>query len=349
MAASLAIGLNTAKGLAAAWGAALVGVHHMLAHTLTPRMEAALRRGEAESRVIKKKETALKGKLEPAFPFMTLLVSGGHTLLLESNAIDDHKILAEAQNIAVGDMLDKIGRELCFPALRPAVPAAKPTRPPAAAPHVAYAAHLERLAFPAGEADYADPSSPARYSPPRDAAEEQRVYASATRGWSLQPPLVKQPARMVYDFSSLNGHCLAVAAGLPAEDAEGRRELAREALRAAYEHVGSRLVAALLARRREAPAVTDVVVSGGVAASPFLRHVLRAMLEARGLGGSTRVLAAAGPWCTDNAAMVAWAGAELFAAGWRTEMGAVVRKQWSMEEVVGLPAEMFNVHSERGT
>lgn len=92
MPGSLSGGLDFAKGLSVAWQKPLIGVHHMLGHLLLPRM---LTNGKA-----------------PSFPFLSLLVSGGHTVLVLSRSVLDHEILCDSMDIAVGDSLDKCGREL---------------------------------------------------------------------------------------------------------------------------------------------------------------------------------------------------------------------------------------------
>lgn len=92
MAGSLSVGLDFGKALAVAWDKPFIGVHHMLGHLLIPRMES-------------------NGK-RPSYPFLTLLVSGGHTMLVLSTAVDKHEILCDTIDIAVGDSLDKTAREL---------------------------------------------------------------------------------------------------------------------------------------------------------------------------------------------------------------------------------------------
>ncbi|SCU81970.1 LADA_0C02168g1_1 [Lachancea dasiensis] len=92
MPGSLSGGLDFAKGLAVAWNKPLVGVHHMLGHLLIPRMQS---NGAA-----------------PSFPFVSLLVSGGHTLVVLSRSLGQHEILCDTIDIAVGDSLDKCAREI---------------------------------------------------------------------------------------------------------------------------------------------------------------------------------------------------------------------------------------------
>ncbi len=92
MAGSLSVGLEFAKTLSVAFDKPLVGVHHMLGHLLVPRFETS-------------------GQV-PQFPFLNLLVSGGHTMLVLSRSLLDHEILCETMDIAAGDALDKCSREI---------------------------------------------------------------------------------------------------------------------------------------------------------------------------------------------------------------------------------------------
>ncbi|CCH42622.1 hypothetical protein BN7_2166 [Wickerhamomyces ciferrii] len=92
MAGSLGVGIEFAKGLSVVYGKPFVGVHHMLGHLLVPRFESS-------------------GKL-PQFPFLNLLVSGGHTMLVLSKDLLNHEILCNTVDIAAGDALDKCAREI---------------------------------------------------------------------------------------------------------------------------------------------------------------------------------------------------------------------------------------------
>jgi len=94
MYSSLAAGLQLAKGLALAWQVPLIPVHHMLGHLLTPRFFQK------------------NGYPEPEFPFLSLLASGGHTMLVLSKSLYDHKILVDTIDNPVGNSLDKCARFL---------------------------------------------------------------------------------------------------------------------------------------------------------------------------------------------------------------------------------------------
>ncbi|KAK0218396.1 glycoprotease [Armillaria nabsnona] len=88
----LSVACNAAKTLAAVTGKPLVGVHHMQAHALTPLLTS--------------------WPDIPTFPFLSLLISGGHTLLLLANSVDSFRILATTRDESIGRTFDKVTREL---------------------------------------------------------------------------------------------------------------------------------------------------------------------------------------------------------------------------------------------
>ncbi|KAK0218398.1 Gcp-like domain-containing protein [Armillaria nabsnona] len=88
----LSVACNTAKTLAAVTGKPLVGVHHMQAHALTPLLTS--------------------WPDIPTFPFLSLLISGGHTLLLLANSVDSFRVLTTTRDESIGRTFDKVTREL---------------------------------------------------------------------------------------------------------------------------------------------------------------------------------------------------------------------------------------------
>lgn len=96
MVGSLSAGIQTAKGLSIAWNRPLIGVHHMLGHVLTAILP-------------KKSQPDLA---PPRYPYLSLLCSGGHTMLVLLKSITDHKILINTSDIAAGDSIDKCARVL---------------------------------------------------------------------------------------------------------------------------------------------------------------------------------------------------------------------------------------------
>ncbi len=87
---ALLVGAAIGRGLAFAWGVPALGVHHMEGHLLSPMLEAE----------------------RPAFPFLALLISGGHTLLADVRAPGDYALLGESLDDAVGEAFDKTAKLL---------------------------------------------------------------------------------------------------------------------------------------------------------------------------------------------------------------------------------------------
>ena len=236
MRSSLFTGLDQAKGLAVAFQVPLVAVNHMQAHALTPRLVSALSHGPFHGPT-------------PEFPFLSLLVSGGHTLLIDSRSLNDHMILASTIDIAIGDAIDKIARSLL------------PTAILQSSTSVSYGPLLEAFAFPNGSLDYPDISN----------EHVPRIFNHPMVGGG---PKSRSKA-MEYSFSGLSSYAERLArAGLTNDQA---RHLAIDALRVCFEHLASKVVlgfknAALNGIEKDGQTKT-LVVSGGVAANKYLQHV----------------------------------------------------------------------------
>ena len=305
MRSNLSCGLDFAKGLAVAWNIPMVGVHHMLAHTLTPRLVNAMNRNSTQT---------FTGQASPQFPFLTLLVSGGHTMLVHSKSLTKHTIIANTQDIAIGDALDKIGRTVL------------PGHVLASMSNTAYAKYLSDFAF---ESEEASDSFPV---PVRRGDELHKP--SNEYGWSVQTPLA-QTRELSFSFSGLESQIERLWK-LRHDETRGqvsdkeRLLFARTAMGTACEHLGSRLLIALAELRKHGESISTLVVSGGVAASPFLRRYLRRCLDVRDLG-HVALLFPPSDLCTDNAAMIAWAGLELFDAGFRSDLSCGALRKWSMD------------------
>ncbi|KAK3180598.1 hypothetical protein K4F52_008064 [Lecanicillium sp. MT-2017a] len=315
---NLSIGLSTAKGLAVAWGVPLVGVHHMQAHALTPRLVRALGMPMATSTSASTTSPPTTPSSGPDFPFLSLLVSGGHTQLVHSASLTEHRIVATTGDTAIGNILDQTARVILPPAVLDA------------SPDVMYGRVLEKYAFPDPEPDYAS------FFTPASSRAEEMVDAPTGYSWTLGLPF-RQSRRLAYSFSSIytNVHKIAAAA---AEERQGmddaeRSALARHTMRAAFQHLVSRLCLAL----EDVPGLSEVstlVVAGGVASNRFLMHVLRTTLDARGFG-HIEILAPPVELCTDNAAMIAWTGMEMYRAGWHSDLSVMTIPRWPLDPDAG--------------
>jgi N6-L-threonylcarbamoyladenine synthase len=305
MRSNLSVGLDTGKALSVAWQIPMVGVHHMQAHLLTPRLVSCLENT---------KDSNPPNLTSPQFPFLSILVSGGHSIIVHSKSLTDHKIIASSDDIAMGETLDKAAREIIPPTL---LQEAKTTM---------YGKTLEQFVFPNGPADFAD------YRPPMTRGEEV-VKRKSQWGWSVTTPFANTRALQL-SFSSVASMVNKIV-----KDKDGclsdeeRVDLGREAMRVCFEHLSSRTIIALEAlrlRHRDEEEIQTLVVSGGVAANKFLMHVLRSFLDVRGFG-HMKVVAPPPYLCTDNAAMIGWAGIEMFEAGWRTNLSCRALRKWTLD------------------
>ncbi|KAG9187719.1 N6-L-threonylcarbamoyladenine synthase [Alternaria panax] len=309
MRSNLFTGLDTAKGLAVAWQKPLVGVHHMQAHALTPRMVSALEAyPEPQDGDIRASpaETAphnsTPAEVIPTFPFLSVLASGGHTLLIHSASLTDHRVLGSTNDIAVGECLDKIARVVLpaetlqiskstmYGALLEAfaLPDSLRTRPTSGNPSTAASkpsVYTAKTYLDAHRYQFSWYQVPTNH--------EDAMRKSATKwGWSLNRPLTKAGGGVKINSLELSFSGITtmveriVRFGMHAVtrkfnkverasvdvSIEERMDLARETMRAAFEHVASRVVLGLQSQQ-DVVAAPAVVMAGGVAANLFLRHM----------------------------------------------------------------------------
>ncbi|KAH8423616.1 N(6)-L-threonylcarbamoyladenine synthase family protein [Aspergillus melleus] len=311
MRANLFVGLDTGKALSVAWQVPFVGVHHMQAHLLTPRLVSCLERAQIDT-----PDTGSPTPPTPEFPFLSILVSGGHSILVKSSSITDHEIMASSSDVAIGDSLDKTARDILPESL---LQSANTTM---------YGKLLEQFAFPNGSIDYAD------YRPPMTRGEEIATRPTPW-GWYLTAPFANT-RKLEFSFSSIASSITRItSAKAKAGETMGHEErvaMARVTMRVCFEHLASRTVIALeaLRQQRSGDEVKTLVVSGGVAANRFLMTVLRSFLDVRGFG-HVGIVAPPPALCTDNAAMIGWAGIEMFEAGWRSDLGCRAWRKWSLD------------------
>ena len=343
MRSNLATGLDTAKGLAIAWGIPLVGVHHMQAHALTPRLKAALDRYPGSRFMYTDPASFEAPSWKPAtpgpdFPFLTLLVSGGHSMLVLSKGLTDHETMVSTRDIAVGEALDKIGREIL------------PPNRLDAATDMAYARLLSEYAFPggyspppkladswvqkpslAGQQDELERNLIFAYKPPQRRHDE---YGKADNqfGWHVETPF-SQTDELAFSFSGMTTNLTDLfrkRSQMQVFKELERRLMAQTALTVAFEHLASRTAIALQGLEQSGTKISKLVVSGGVAANKYLHHVLRTFLDSRGFTDITLIYPPPS-LCTDNAAMIAWAGTEMFQARHRSKLDCLPFRKGSMD------------------
>lgn len=257
LAGALLVGASIAQGLAYALRIPALGLHHLEAHLLSP----------------------LLSRPAPQFPFVALLVSGGHTQLMRVDGVGDYQLLGETVDDAAGEAFDKTAK-------------------------------LLGLGYPGGPAlaKLAESGRAGRFSLPRP------MLASGDLDFS---------------FSGLKTAVL-TAIGRTLLDDQARADMAAEIQAAIVDVLAGKSLAAL-----RVTGLKQLVVAGGVGANRVLRERLTAVARQRGCTVFYPEL----EFCTDNGAMVAFAGAMRLQEGSRVaHHGApagsfAVRPRWDLEDL----------------
>ncbi|KAH9846288.1 glycoprotease [Lenzites betulinus] len=265
---------NAARTLAASLNKPLVGVHHMQAHALTPFLTSP-----PDSR--------------PQFPFITLLVSGGHTMFVLATSPLHFRIIAETVDESIGNAYDKVARLLDIPLDGRSGGAA-----------------LERFCA----------------SPDPDPAAEGEVP-------ELKLPIAMRGrlALSYTGIHSAVERYLDARRGTL--DAGARLGIARSFQKAAVGQLEEKLGLALQQCRQQDHHVRHLVVSGGVASNAYLKERLRACLERESGDRPIELVFPPPALCTDNAVMIAWASMDRFLAGDTDDYSVESRPKWSLEEL----------------
>lgn len=253
LAGALLVGAALGRSLALAWGVPAIGIHHMEAHLLAPMLEPE----------------------PPAFPFLALLVSGGHTLLVDVRSPGRYVILGESVDDAVGEAFDK-------------------------------AAKLLGLGYPGGPA----------------------IAAAALRGRSgrfvFPRPMTERPG-LDFSFSGLKTAVATVVhAHAHALDAQTVADIA-----CAFQEAAVATLAIKCRRALRQTGHTRLVVAGGVGANARLREQLQELAAAE----HAHLHYPRPEFCTDNGAMVAYAGCLRLAAGQRAEVAFDVFPRWRLDHL----------------
>ncbi len=251
-------GVMLARGLAAATGLPLVGVNHLAGHALTPRLTDGL-----------------------TFPYLMLLVSGGHCQFLIADGVDQFRRLGGTIDDAPGEAFDKTAKLLGLP----------------------------------------QPGGP---------AVEAEARLGDARRFKFPRPLLDRPGCDL-SFSGLKTAVLrardaliAPQGGLTVQD---RRDLCAGFQAAVADVLAEKTARALAVYLASEPAIPAFAVAGGVAANQAIRARLETVCAAHG----TRFLAPPLRLCTDNAAMIAWAGIERYQLGLTASADLIARPRWPLD------------------
>ncbi|WP_016582935.1 tRNA (adenosine(37)-N6)-threonylcarbamoyltransferase complex transferase subunit TsaD [Yersinia pestis] len=248
---ALLVGATIGRALAFAWGVPAVPVHHMEGHLLAPMLE----------------ENA------PEFPFVALLVSGGHTQLISVTGIGEYLLLGESVDDAAGEAFDKTAK-------------------------------LLGLDYPGGPmlSRMAQQGTVGRFTFPR--------------------PMTDRPG-LDFSFSGLKTFA-ANTIRANGDDDQTRADIAR-----AFEDAVVDTLAIKSKRALDQTGFKRLVIAGGVSANQTLRLKLADMMQKRG----GEVFYARPEFCTDNGAMIAYAGMVRLRSNLNSELSVSVRPRWPLSEL----------------
>jgi N6-L-threonylcarbamoyladenine synthase len=246
-----AVLVGACVGRSLAWGLGIpaVGVHHMEGHLLAPLLEDDA----------------------PTFPFVALLVSGGHTMLVEVQDLGQYRVLGESLDDAVGEAFDKTAKIMGLP---------YPGGP-----------ELERLARE---------GNPDRFHFPR--------------------PMTDRPG-LDFSFSGLKTFTVNTLHEHDPSDPVTRADVARSFQDAVVDTLGIKCRRAL-----QQTGFDELVVAGGVSANQRLRSHLQQVAKKE----NARVYFPRQDLCTDNGAMIAFAGYLRLAAGEQQSLAIEARARWPL-------------------
>jgi N6-L-threonylcarbamoyladenine synthase len=255
---ALLVGASCAQALAFAWGIPALGVHHMEGHLLAPMLE----------------------EQPPEFPFVALLVSGGHTQLVRVDGIGLYQMLGETLDDAAGEAFDKTAK-------------------------------MMGLRYPGGP-------------------EIALLANQGVAGRFVFPkPMTDRPG---LDFSFSGLKTFALNTWQQCQSAGDDSEQTRCDIALAFQHAVVETLTIKCKRALKQTGLKRLVIAGGVSANKALRLSLEKMLgELHG-----NVFYARPEFCTDNGAMIAFAGCQRLQAGQKEDLSISVQARWPMEQLTGL-------------
>lgn len=261
---ALLVGSSVGRSLAYAWNVPAVGVHHMEGHLLAPMLEDDA----------------------PAFPFVALLVSGGHSMLVKVEGIGRYEVLGESIDDAAGEAFDKTAK-------------------------------LLGLDYPGGPllAKLAEKGEAGHYKFPR--------------------PMTDRPG-LDFSFSGLKTFA---ANTIRDADLTGNTDLTAEQVEQTKENIAyafqEAVVDTLIIKCKRALKQTGMkrlVIAGGVSANTMLRAEMKALMQ--DLKGEVFYPSLA--YCTDNGAMIAYAGMQRLKAGETLALSSQAKPRWPLDTLTAI-------------
>ncbi len=248
---ALLVGATIGRSLAYAWDLPAIAVHHMEGHLLAPMLE----------------ENA------PEFPFVALLVSGGHTMMVEVKGIGEYQILGESIDDAAGEAFDKTAK-------------------------------LMGLDYPGGPllSKMAENGTPGRFTFPR--------------------PMTDRPG-LDFSFSGLKTFAANTIRS------NGDDEQTRADIAFAFQEAVVDTLAIKCKRALKQTGLKRLVIAGGVSANKYLRQELETLMK----GMKGEVFYPRTEFCTDNGAMIAYAGMQRLKNKELMDLGVKAFPRWPIDQL----------------
>lgn len=252
LAGALLAGATTARSLAWSLNIPAIAVHHMEGHLLAPMLEDP----------------------RPAFPFVALLVSGGHTLLVKVTDIGQYQTLGESLDDAAGEAFDK-------------------------------AAKMLGLGYPGGPAlsKLAEQGTEGRYTFPR--------------------PMTNRPG-LDFSFSGLKTFTMNTLNNTEKSD-QDKADIAN-----AFQQAVAETLSIKCRRALQESGLKRLIVSGGVSANSRIRSLLTDMVKKE----QAEVYFPRLEFCTDNGAMIAYAGCQRLLHGQQEDLEIKIKARWPIDELL---------------
>lgn len=252
LAGALLVGAALGRALAWAWEIPSIAIHHLEGHLLSPMLE----------------------KVRPEFPFLALLVSGGHTLLADVRGLGDYIVLGESLDDAAGEAFDKTAK-------------------------------LLGLCYPGGP-------------------EIDRVAAMGKPGvFEFPRPMTDRPG-LDFSFSGLKTAVATVAESLSLD----KQTVANIAY--AFQEAVIDTLAIKCRRALQQTGAKSLVVAGGVSANRQLRRAFQTLATTQ----AVQIYYPRLEFCTDNAAMIAYAGFLRLQAGQQDQgLAFAVHPRWAIDSL----------------
>lgn len=248
---ALLVGSTIGRSIAYAWDVPAIPVHHMEGHLLAPMLEDE----------------------PPEFPFVALLVSGGHTMMVEVKGIGEYQILGESVDDAAGEAFDKTAK-------------------------------LMGLDYPGGPL-------------------LSKLAESGTKGrFKFPRPMTDRPG-LDFSFSGLKTFA-ANTIRANDDDLQTRADIAF-----AFQEAVADTLAIKCRRALKQTGMKRLVMAGGVSANTYLRQELEAMMKK--IGGE--VFYPRTEFCTDNGAMIAYAGMQRLKNGETTDLAVQAKPRWPIDQL----------------